>query len=156
MRSPDEDLPHKQVTLQEFLDLADEQLFTLQDVCGFVRLVVAGRYSAAEGGPESRLFLNAKQGLHTAEPDEELQVTRDYDSVIGETKDLPYRTAMQVFPVAPFKETLKRDNHMKGLAFDSKVSTFVMPRDSVVSQLQNRDCLHRCLITRSRTWHWGK
>lgn len=121
MNRPDEDLPKKQVTLHEFLHLADSLLHTRQDVKAFVRFVLAGRYSAVEDGPMSRVFMNAKQGLHTGLPDPDLQVTRDYDSIIGISKDLPYMAAVQVFPIAPFRETLKKTNHIKSLAYDSRV-----------------------------------
>lgn len=127
MPSPDEDLPQKQVTLQEFLQLADSLLYTRNDVNGFVRFVLAGRYSTVQDGPMSRVFVNAKQGLHTGLPDAELLVTRDYDSIIGISKDLPYKAALQVFPVAPFKETLKKNNHVKALAYDSRVRLLNLP-----------------------------
>lgn len=120
MRAPDEELPQKQVTLQEFLQIADGLLYNQQDVFQFVRFMLAGRYTG--DGAMARAFVNVKQGLHTGLPDNEVTVTRDYDSIIGISQDLPYMSALAVFPLAPFKETLKKNNHMKSLAFDSRVS----------------------------------
>lgn len=120
MRRPDEDLPHKQVSLAEFLQIADGLLYEQKDVYKFIRFVLAGRYIGE--GPMSRVFVNAKQGLHTGLPDGAVNVTRDYDSILGISKDLPYMSALAVYPLSPFKETLKKNNHMTSLGFDSHVS----------------------------------
>lgn len=129
MRQPDEDLPHKQVSLQEFLQIADNLLYEKQDVYKFVRFVLAGRYIGE--GPMSRVFVNAKQGLHTGLPDGAVNVTRDYDSILGISNDLPYMSALAVFPLPPFKETLKKNNHMCSLAYNSRVSIIYYLRLSI-------------------------
>lgn len=123
MNPPDEDLPHKQFSLAEFLQVADVLLYK-KDFDGFIRFILAGCYSAVPDGPMLRVFVNAKQGLHTGLPDADLVVTRDYDSVIGMSNNLLYMAVLQVFSVAPFQSTLKKNNHMRGLAYDSKVRIF--------------------------------
>ena len=52
----------------------------------------------------------------------QLQISRDFDSLIGTTSNLPYTVALAVYPVPPFHETLIYTNHIKSLAYDSTVS----------------------------------
>lgn len=45
------------------------------------------------------------------------QITRDYDSLIGATKDLPYNTQLALCPVPPYRDVLYKPNHIKALAY---------------------------------------
>lgn len=58
--------------------------------------------------------LNACQDLY--DPGR-YQITRDYDSLIGATKDLPYNTHLALSPVPPYRDVLSKPNHIKALAY---------------------------------------
>ena len=88
----------------------------------FVRFMLAGRQSVDEDGLETRTAtLNPCQGLNPLRSDR-LQVSRDFDSLIGSTLDFPYTVSVAVFPVPAFRETLTQANHVKALAYNSMVS----------------------------------
>ena len=60
------------------------------------------------------LTLNACQDLHDPA---QYQITCDYNSLIGATKDLPYKFHLALSPVPPYREVLHKPNHMKALAY---------------------------------------
>jgi hypothetical protein len=114
MDHPDEDLPEVQISLKSFV-FAAQSLFPpnpelTQDLNTFVRFVLAGRL--LQNNQLSRVFVNAKQGGNSP-PIHECQILRDFDSVIGVSRDLPYTVPMAIFPLASFRDTLTADNHLK-------------------------------------------
>src|SRR4051812_10775642 len=111
MRYPDEPRPSTQLTLFQFVQVA-EDLQRTDDMHDFARFVCAGRWGNDD--QEQRVFVNARQDAR-APPTLEYELRRDFDSAIGITKDLPFHEAMAVFPMASFDDTLKRDNHIKGV-----------------------------------------
>jgi hypothetical protein len=120
MRYPDEDLTEVQWSLERFNTEAYELLHDRNDVDAFTRLVLAGRVNI--DNDLKRIYLNPRQGLPNIE---NVKIYRDFDSAIGITRTLPFSDVLRVWPVAPFKETLSKDNHVKGLAFDSNVREHV-------------------------------
>jgi hypothetical protein len=111
MRYPDEYLPNYQMSLARFVRTAQRLLSPPEDVDAFVRFVLAGRLVV--DGVLHRVTVNARQDA-TQLDQGTYQIRRDLDSTIGITQDLPFTEAMSVFPIASFKDTLKRDNHVKG------------------------------------------
>jgi hypothetical protein len=114
MQPPDEDLPAIQVSLKEFVSAA-ERIFTVADQSNdqqeaFLRFVLAGRLH--RNNQLARIFINARQGVY-APPISEYKLYRDIDSVIGITRDLPFKLSMAIFPLPPFRDTLTQDNHLK-------------------------------------------
>lgn len=106
MDHPDEDLPELQLSLRQFVTLA-QHLYDPngQDTDSFVRFILAGRW---EG---HRVFINARQGASA--PSKGQYISRgDIDSVIGITRDLPFRVPLRVFPVPSFRDTLTDNNHI--------------------------------------------
>ena len=85
----------------------------------FVQFVLAGRLKQDDGS-EMRVFLNSRDDAYVPGRGE-YGYKRDYDSAFGATRDMPFTAAMAVFPVASFADTLKKDNHIKGLAIASDV-----------------------------------
>lgn len=124
MQPPDEDLPAIQVSLKEFVSAA-EQLFmqgqSKDQLEDFIRFVLAGRLQSHNG--LARIFLNARQGI-LAPAISDYQLYRDIDSVIGITRDLPFKLSMAIFPLPPFRDTLTEDNHLKCPVFCPKVHLF--------------------------------
>ncbi|KAK7440778.1 hypothetical protein VKT23_016854 [Stygiomarasmius scandens] len=113
---PDEPLEDVQWGLESFV-LRASQLLTTSETDKFVNLVLAGRWERiVQGNPTvSRVTLNGRQGLQPIDMNFVLQ-TRDYDSAVMVSETLPY-THLSVWPIAPFRETLTKTNHMKGLAY---------------------------------------
>jgi hypothetical protein len=89
----------------------------------FVRFVLAGRVGMNEDEEVDQccVTLNCLQGLP---PLPATRITRDLDSAIGVSHTLPYTSALGVWPIPPFKETLKKDNHARGIAYESEVTQF--------------------------------
>lgn len=117
---PDEHLPELQLSLRRYVDMASALLEGPDDIYDFCRMVLAGR--AKIDGVEHRIFVNARQDLDPINP-AFCARTRDYDSVSACTQSLPFSEPLSVFPVAPFKETLKADNHLSGKAYGKTVGT---------------------------------
>ena len=111
MQYPNEFLRPVQLGLTDFVDYAKGFLEenTPDAVDNFINLVLAGRLSLA--GEERRVFLNALQGAKTPSLDD-VTLTGDFDSLIGLSRDLPYTTSFSIFPVPPFRDTMKADNHL--------------------------------------------
>lgn len=114
---PHNELPNIELSIQKFTAIA-QQFATTDDGSKFLPFVLAGRMLDDEDIDENgddvlkRVFVNAVVDAECPLEDM-LSLTRDYDSVIGISNDLPYTDALSIFPVPPFKETLKRDNHIK-------------------------------------------
>ena len=119
LRYPDEDLPQLQMSLREFVEKATDILTGPNDIYEFCRMVLAGRLDV--DGVQHRIFVNARQDLEPIHPSR-FTLTRDYDSISACSKNLPFTVPFSVYPVAPFKEILTKDNHLIGKAYDRQVS----------------------------------
>lgn len=81
---------------------------------------LAGRYFDHDRGIERRIFLNPREGGGMPPPsatyndcdEHHYRVHRDYDSMFGMTKRLPYLRSLHVFPVASFRDTLTKRVHL--------------------------------------------
>lgn len=112
LRHPDEALDALQLSLAQFVELA-QALFPSEsepDPIAFIRFVLAGRLEM--NARSLRVSINAKQGS-SPPPVGEYQLSRDFDSVIGVTQDLPFRRPLALFPLPSFRDTLLKDNHVK-------------------------------------------
>ncbi|KIK32002.1 hypothetical protein CY34DRAFT_102396, partial [Suillus luteus UH-Slu-Lm8-n1] len=58
-------------------------------------------------------------------------VTRDLDSVIGVSDTLPYTSTLSIWPLSPFRETLRKDNHVKSHAYDSQSAEVQVPMHKI-------------------------
>lgn len=107
---PDETLPESQVSLEGFIKIAQSlhsQSTAIQATDeAFVRFALAGRIHQS-----SRVSVNSRQGVPELKTSD-CSIQRDFDSVIGITRDLPFSAALAVFPLASFRDTLKTDNHL--------------------------------------------
>ena len=111
MDHPDEELPAIQLSLKSFVSIA-QGLFSRGfpgDYEDFTRFVLTGRI--LDGEQVHRVFLNARQGSD-APAKEKYEVQHDLDSVVGSSQDLPYTVSMAIFPLASFRDTLTKDNHL--------------------------------------------
>ena len=118
---PHEDLPLRQINFETFL--GESQSYE-HDGIKLVNLMLCGRFGEVVPGggfeTEERIAVNPRMDGRVP-PLEDLMFTRDYDSAIGITRSLPFTRPLSVYPVPPFSETLKKDNHI----------THVMPHASV-------------------------
>lgn len=141
---PDEIFPAFTLSLHEFNEKAYNLLVAEHDdplKPEFVNLVLAGRCFAPsqdeEAGQEEeiehRVHINVRQGLASAE-DKEFNVTRDYDSIIGITENLPFRVPLAIYPIPNFKESLSGSIHITKM-ITSPVSTPRMPKQDMKKSL---------------------
>ena len=122
---PDANLRASQMSLADFnrliyrVDAAegDTQEDKDYEVC---LAALAGRYFDHDRGIERRIFLNPREGGGMPPPsaayidcdEHHYRVHRDYDSMFGMTKRLPYSRSLHVFPVASFRDTLTKRVHL--------------------------------------------
>jgi len=123
MQYPDEIIDLAQLTMADFVGHS-RHLFTQmhddQTELDFIRFVLAARVGplADEELDRCQVRLNCLQGIPPLpEPD----INRDLDSVIGVSDTLPYTSTLSIWPLPPFKETLKKDNHVKSRAYNGQV-----------------------------------
>jgi hypothetical protein len=114
---PHETLPSQQVTLSQFTHLM-QQASRAADPLDYINAALCGRVVLDE---PHRIVLNARQDLES--PDDPT-FTRDFDSAIGITRNLPFTAALNVYPVPSFKDTLKKRNHVMGPVHLNNVSSF--------------------------------
>lgn len=116
--NPDEWLPSVQFSLSTLIENGENVLSNQDDdnrVFNFVRYMTGGRFDDISG--LHRVYVNPRQGLDSPLP-QSLDnpagyiIRRDYDSVIGITRTLPFRRGIAVYPLPPFKEVMKTDMHI--------------------------------------------
>ncbi|KAG1838781.1 hypothetical protein F4604DRAFT_1600041 [Suillus subluteus] len=133
MQYPDETIDLAQLTMSEFVGHSRHLFTQMQDdqtELDFIRFVLAARVGplADEELDRCQVRLNCLQGiLPLPEPD----VTRDLDSVIGVSDTLPYTSTLSIWPLPPFKETLKKDNHVKSRAYDGQGAEIQVPMHKI-------------------------
>lgn len=119
---PDDHLPNQRPrSLHEMNEEFEELLIGPNRSTGhFARLILAGRYRgdmSESSANDFRYKINVRSGLvGTAHRREDYVITGDWDSAIGMTEDLPFTVAMAIFAVPPFRDTLKKTNHIRGRA----------------------------------------
>lgn len=151
MNYPDEQLATVQLSLRDFVEIA-EALASGGNMNSFARFVLSGRLE--RDGKDHSVFLNARQAVQVP-PKGQYTTTGDIDSVIGASTDLPYKQSLGIFPLAPFRDTLKDNVHIK---YNLPGGTAVRAFDSIpfnkthyVIRVPRRPS--GCLCTRSRIWH---
>jgi hypothetical protein len=127
MQYPDEIIDLTQLTMAEFVGHSQHLFSQMQDdqsELDFIRFVLAARVGplADEELDRCQVRLNCLQGIP---PLPETDITRDLDSVIGVSDTLPYTSTLSIWPLPPFKETLKNDNHVKSRAYNGQVRSTV-------------------------------
>jgi hypothetical protein len=107
----DEQLPSRSYSLKEFAD-EGMRLHALEDDDGskFCEFVATGRHP--EELHQVALLPDLDEPNHR---DISITVMRDYDSLLGVSKDLPYNKNLEVFPVASWHDTLKTRVSLKVL-----------------------------------------
>jgi hypothetical protein len=125
---PDEKLTSTVVSLDSLCDKYKDLLWSDEyDIPAFVRLALAGRFSRGPDSPQHpvrKYVVNVRRDAFV--PSSELDYTcrGDFDSAVGQTSDLPFIRPLAVYPIPPFRDTLKKNNHCKGLAYGPNVKTF--------------------------------
>ncbi|EED80781.1 predicted protein [Postia placenta Mad-698-R] len=115
MEYPHEPCVSSQLSIQQFVDRAQEVLANEDSddaVSDFVWFALAGRdVSHAE---QKRIFVNARQHVDTVLP-HQYSIRRDYDSLIGITRSLPFNDTLYLYSFPPIREAMQpSDNpHVK-------------------------------------------
>jgi hypothetical protein len=114
MRSfPHETLLSEQLSLSEFT-YEMQRACRSQNRLDLVNAALCGRVSFDDR--PHRIRLNARQDLdHPDQP----TITRDYDSAIGITRNLPFTAAFNIYPVPAYTDTLRKGNHVLGPIYAS-------------------------------------
>jgi len=120
MNFPHEPLPLQQISLTNLVATAQD----CENDLTLMNLMLCGRHGNTvpprQFETHQRVSVNARMDATVPEVYEVI-LTRDYDSAIGITRNLPFTVPLAVFPVPPFGETLKKDNHL----------TYTMPSPTV-------------------------
>ncbi|KAG8214946.1 hypothetical protein J3R82DRAFT_10136 [Butyriboletus roseoflavus] len=116
-----------QLTLSEFIQEGVGYYNRLgrsdNDDLTFLKFILAGR-RGLDLDEQRTITLNVTQ----AEPDIlHATMTRDYDSLIGTTRTLPYLVPLTVWPIPSFRDMLKMSNHVTSVAYDRNVSAMPCP-----------------------------
>lgn len=110
---PDQQLPIISRSLQEFNCEAKAILYGPGDAfsrrSAFVRYCLAG--IATQDDEDVRIKIDPMRDCVTS-ADHPFTVTRDFDSLIGITRNLPFTQPVAFYPVPPFCETMVDSNHM--------------------------------------------
>lgn len=106
----------EQLTLEQFTKLMYEA--ALRSPMELIHTSLCGRILVDE--VPHRVSLNARQGLR---PPISPEFTRDFDSAIGITRNLPYTSPFNIYLVPSFRDTLTKPNHVLGPIYLPDVST---------------------------------
>ena len=125
---PDEPLPVRAFGFVQFNGLCNELLNRQSpdrdnDTTDFVRFALAGRYILFD--ELRRAYVHPTLTLPPV-LDVPLTLTRDFDSLIGISNDLPFSVPISIFPVPRFRDTLTSDNHLTWRMVDPVSCLFVI------------------------------
>lgn len=129
----DSELPTSQMTLRQFVLTAGGLSRNLDNTGGtlaFIRFALAGLLQYQD--QDIRIFLNAAQDVSINGKD--FRRRSDVDSVIGISRNLPFKTPLAVFPLASFRDTLIANNHVRYKPEHTDPA-------AMVSSLRNADCV---------------
>ncbi|KIP01233.1 hypothetical protein PHLGIDRAFT_80839 [Phlebiopsis gigantea 11061_1 CR5-6] len=115
---PDETLPSLTLSIKEFNDIAykllDHSYSNDVDPMNhtFVNFMLSGRYKDPDNGAEKRVRIDPCKGLASTSTIEDIEITRDYDSIIGISNNFPFSVPIAIYPIASFSLSLKKSNHL--------------------------------------------
>lgn len=124
LRAYPDDREHNpvQLTLLQFVDEGIRYYEAIkggskEDELTFLKFILAGR-RGLDINDQDNITLNVSQGL----PDiRGVNATRDFDSLIGTTKTLPYSVPVTIWPAPSFRDTLTTNSHVTAIALDNEV-----------------------------------
>ncbi|KAI6115495.1 hypothetical protein EDD16DRAFT_1708646 [Pisolithus croceorrhizus] len=124
----DRDLLTPPLSLSQFVNIA-HQLGTRPDGANkHVQFVMASRQN--QRGTQYIVRVNPLMDEPDINPDD-FTFIHDYDSIIGFSDNLPFRVPLGIFLVPPFNETLKKESHITGLAYDGQGEQIMVPLHKV-------------------------
>jgi hypothetical protein len=121
---PDEYLRRTVVSLPQLVEKYEELLFGENyAVPQFVRMALAGRLERYPDSPDEdyKYIVSVSRDVLIPTDEDQYVATGDFDSAVGQTSNLPFTTSLGVFPIPSFQDTLTKNNHCKGVAYDSHV-----------------------------------
>ena len=112
-----------QLTLRQFIDEALHYYNAIvdgtnDDMLRFLKFVLASCHGL-DLDTQRNITLNTCQALSDIT---EVTSTRNFDSLIGTTKTLPYRVPFTVWPAPSFRDMLTANNHVTAIAINNQVS----------------------------------
>ena len=116
-------LPTHEWSLEQFVEHAKTVLLTNEDIHRFVQFTLAGKsYDPAARPSRVRLVPSLQTPAVDTLP---LRATRDFDSLIGITTDLPFSQSIAVYPIPNFKDSLSKSNHLCKQIHNQVLSNFL-------------------------------
>lgn len=94
-------LPHLPMSVADFCRRAQE--LRDEDDAKFVKFVLTGKDGQGQAVVDPI--------LDRVKPTEEMQLTRDYDSLLGMCPDIKVHGSLTVYPLAKREDTLTRNTH---------------------------------------------
>jgi hypothetical protein len=105
---PELHLPTQAYSLAEFCDGASALYDDDDDLAPFINFVLSGI------ADDHQVVLDVLRDRVTDEDHDDLEVTRDYDSVLGIDSEIRVRgEAMTIWPIARHSDTLTKNLHFK-------------------------------------------
>jgi hypothetical protein len=108
---PHEKLPVLEWSLSDFNHHAQHLIADGKPIIDFLNLALAGRWK--RGNQHYRVTINPFQDCYAnAALGNDISITRDFDSLIGITTNLPLTCTLAMYPVPNFQDSLRRSNHL--------------------------------------------
>lgn len=122
-RYPDEYFPRPlTLNLRQVNELYQKLLFgNRASTSRFVRVALSRRFSRREfDHPDQDRMVeigNLAADSEPLGPNANVTLTGDWDSLISKSRTFPYAKPFSIYSVPPFRETLTKTNHLKGMAY---------------------------------------
>ena len=100
-------LADRALTEEQKMEIAVEHQY---DLCAYMKYVITGQDEVNDTTARIQVLRDALPGSWI---DDNVEITRDFDSLIGWSEDLPYEIPLDVFPVPNFRNTLTKSIHLK-------------------------------------------
>lgn len=106
-----ENYPHEAYSLDAFSVACNRLLADENTVGDFVRFALTGGYRGQGGVDSHQAVMDPIQ--NALDNDHLVDVTRDYDSLLGLSSQIAFNKPITVYPAAKFEDTLSKNIHIK-------------------------------------------
>ena len=100
-------LADRALTEEQKMEIAVEHQY---DLCAYMKYVITGQDEVNDTTARIQVLRDALPGSWI---DDNVEITRDFDSLIGFSTTLPLRCPLSIYPVVPFKDTLTKAVHVE-------------------------------------------
>lgn len=108
---PDESHPIRTKSLRGFNNQARKFLQPPAQIDNFLNFVLAGRDVDSNGNSKRYIAIAPAAATDTIDTLPRT-ITRDFDSMIGTSRDLPYLRPLGIYPLPNFSDTVNKSTHL--------------------------------------------